>query len=967
MRRRHIRPNIGFGPRPAITKLLLGTAVVLGLIGMAILAAHGAAAGGAQTVTVNSTANLDDGACEGPPNDDAAGNCTLREAILEVNTGNAAVINFHPPVFAEEQPGVIRLCADGSAGELPAITRDVMIDTTGSAAVLDGGSKDVECQAPATTGIVASPQQDGLDFTLAGGQNFWVRDLSCPGESTLALGGGVIVGPIGVSGFQALGTVQISGIFIENVCGEGILIVGSNVDHVAVTDSDISSNERAGVRLSIDPCLAALDCELRDSTLEIHGNRLQAGEHRSAAGAETGDTASHAIQRWAGISASYTGALDGTISANISQNELLSGTADGVQFNFLGCGIDSQISLHIDENAELSGGDLSGVEVSLLANGCISGVGTAGGVLGPDGGTSRNLDILVSVNDNGTVESRGIIDDGGHGANIDVAICCEEDGGSSATVQVNDNARIKGEFDGVNVSTSICCGDGNLSDVSVSHNDEIVGEGDEGVDLIASAGDGDDNVCALTVDGNGAIDGVGAIAGSPYGVWAECFAGALETTSGGPAGAPSSDGNLASVIVTNNDDIEGDSDGIIVLVGAGSTAEGGAGNLATVNVSGNGDVTGDHGDGLQVEPHPGSPTELTVTGNRFSGSAEDGIKIVGGAFADDGAGIKSVISNNVIVGNGDDGIDIESASGLNIGPANQIFQNGTEAGDNGIEIDWCLGAVAWSMAGDKLPANGNRITRNSIYDNAGLGIDLVGWDADAAPNCSGVVALEDEGVVGCAPFPDTAISPNDCLTFPELVEQAGDKLIGTACSLCLVEVFVADDDPANNDDADGVPHGEGKLYLASGEADEEGNFSIPLPCGLAEGPLTGTATDALKNTSEFSANLHSPGTSGECTPTPVPTDTDTPPSTDTPAPTDSPLPPTPTPEPPKLCGDANEDGTVNAIDVTLVLQRNAGLLGSLANESSADVNSDGAVTSVDATLLLQVIAGLLDEGALRCA
>ena len=83
-------------------------------------------------------------------------------------------------------------------------------------------------------------------------------------------------------------------------------------------------------------------------------------------------------------------------------------------------------------------------------------------------------------------------------------------------------------------------------------------------------------------------------------------------------------------------------------------------------------------------------------------------------------------------------------------------------------------------------------------------------------------------------------------------------------------------------------------------------------------------------------------------------------------PADTPVPLTPTQEPRKLCGDPNQDGLVNAIDVTLILQRNAGLLGSLANESSADVNSDGEVTSVDATLVLQVTAGLLGEGALAC-
>ena len=58
-------------------------------------------------------------------------------------------------------------------------------------------------------------------------------------------------------------------------------------------------------------------------------------------------------------------------------------------------------------------------------------------------------------------------------------------------------------------------------------------------------------------------------------------------------------------------------------------------------------------------------------------------------------------------------------------------------------------------------------------------------------------------------------------------------------------------------------------------------------------------------------------------------------------------------------GDANCDGSVNAIDAALVLQFNAGLLGSLPCEDAADVNGDGDITSVDAALILQFTAGLL--------
>ena len=93
-----------------------------------------------------------------------------------------------------------------------------------------------------------------------------------------------------------------------------------------------------------------------------------------------------------------------------------------------------------------------------------------------------------------------------------------------------------------------------------------------------------------------------------------------------------------------------------------------------------------------------------------------------------------------------------------------------------------------------------------------------------------------------------------------------------------VEIFWVDNDPDNNFD-----HGEGAMYLVTTQADEDGDFSADLPCDLGPGELTATATDKLKNTSEFSANLSTLGTFCPTdTPTPVP-------------PTDTPVPPTATP------------------------------------------------------------------------
>lgn len=85
-----------------------------------------------------------------------------------------------------------------------------------------------------------------------------------------------------------------------------------------------------------------------------------------------------------------------------------------------------------------------------------------------------------------------------------------------------------------------------------------------------------------------------------------------------------------------------------------------------------------------------------------------------------------------------------------------------------------------------------------------------------------------------------------------------------------------------------------------------------------------------------------------------------------PQPTPPPTPtrtPTRTPTPPAGClltGDANGDGNVNAIDASLVLQRTAGLIGTLPCLAQADVNGDGNVNAIDASLDLQYSAGLID-------
>ena len=57
--------------RPSLVRLLFGAVVLLGLAVAFTVFAGNASAGGDAKVTVNSTANIDDGECEGAPNDDS--------------------------------------------------------------------------------------------------------------------------------------------------------------------------------------------------------------------------------------------------------------------------------------------------------------------------------------------------------------------------------------------------------------------------------------------------------------------------------------------------------------------------------------------------------------------------------------------------------------------------------------------------------------------------------------------------------------------------------------------------------------------------------------------------------------------------------------------------------------------------------------------------------------------------------
>ena len=213
------------------------------------------------------------------------------------------------------------------------------------------------------------------------------------------------------------------------------------------------------------------------------------------------------------------------------------------------------------------------------------------------------------------------------------------------------------------------------------------------------------------------------------------------------------------------------------------------------------------------------------SGNVISGNNERGITLVGTAALSN-AVLSNLIGTNAAgtagIPNGQGGILID-ASG------NQI---GGIGGSNTIAFNTGAGVAV-------VGGTGNTISRNSIFTNGGLGIDL-NFDN---------VTLND-GADGDA-------GPNNLQNFPVLTAGA-TGIQGTLLSLpnttFTVEVFSS---PSCNI----LGYGDGRTLVGTAgvTTDAAGNATLPVfsvPFGQI---ATATATDPLGNTSEFSLCVQSVG------------------------------------------------------------------------------------------------------------
>jgi CSLREA domain-containing protein len=156
-----------------------------------------------------------------------------------------------------------------------------------------------------------------------------------------------------------------------------------------------------------------------------------------------------------------------------------------------------------------------------------------------------------------------------------------------------------------------------------------------------------------------------------------------------------------------------------------------------------------------------------------------------------------------------------------IGPNNVIANNPT-----GVIIEY-------------LDDDYNTITRNSIYNNTKMGIDL-------GPHFG--VTYNDAG--------DTDAGANQELNFPVISSATTTTVKGTACGAavvvkpCTIELFKA---APLASDLSGGQYGQGRTLVGTGSA--SGSFSITVSGVVVGDALTATATDAQGNTSEFSKNF----------------------------------------------------------------------------------------------------------------
>jgi uncharacterized repeat protein (TIGR01451 family) len=451
----------------------------------------------------------------------------------------------------------------------------------------------------------------------------------------------------------------------------------------------------------------------------------------------------------------------------------------------------------------------------------IQGQGTV--TLEGDAALPANTPGIVIEGDQNTVSGLTIREFGGAGIEIRDQATGNTIGGDQAseTVNITENGG-----DGVLIH------DG-AADNTVGGDapNRIFGNGGNGIRI--SGDDTQDNIILgnrIGTDATGSVSSAADLNGG-YGIVIDGGANDNVIGSAGSGQNEISSNNLGGILITgvgtDNNQITGN------VIGNGGATAGGVPGVpdsngvsimggAQSNTIGPGNIIEDNGlNGILIS---GAATSAnTVIGNliaRLLQNGQNGIEIVAGAsdneIRDNNIGIDPALL--IPVGNAVHGILINGADNA-VGPSNIIAHNGSA----GVSVE---------------SGTGNRITRNSIFENGGLGIDLS--PPGVNPNDPGDT---DTGANNGQNFPELFATSNGTTTnFVGEVDSSGSF---------LVEVF-------SNSTTDPSGHGEGETFVAQFGPFSGAPAAVTIPtygANLLGQTLSATATDAQGNTSEFSQNF----------------------------------------------------------------------------------------------------------------
>ena len=244
------------------------------------------------------------------------------------------------------------------------------------------------------------------------------------------------------------------------------------------------------------------------------------------------------------------------------------------------------------------------------------------------------------------------------------------------------------------------------------------------------------------------------------------------------------------------------------------------------NIINNNLISGNGNDGVPIE---GNGTMYNTVSSNYIGTDVLGKLAIGntldGFYLSAGAQHNQIV-NNLISGN-QNGIQIEGDSTMN----NTISGNyigtdasGTAAISNRLDGITINRGASYNIVG----------TNNTIAFNNGYGVQVDGsYTLNNTITQNSIFHNHDLGIAlfngGNSDLPAPTITS---------VDPATNVVSGTACANCTIEVFSGDDD-------------EGKIYEGTTLADDTGNWSLTISNTLCGIIISATATDPAGDTSPF--------------------------------------------------------------------------------------------------------------------